>query len=193
MLRRFFLKKTSLFVLATSVSGFTKVNAKGQLIGGCPTTSDVLGPYFREGAPSRNDLNYEKRKGKPLKVIGQLFASDCETSISNKIIEVWHCDHKMDYDMKSSDFKCRAKVQTDEKGFYFFNTIIPPNYWGRPSHIHLLIRDIPEHAELITQIYFKGNKRNFEGTDKKRILAPYQNKQGQTEVKLNLYLSSKST
>lgn len=61
MLRRFFLKKTVLCVFTTSVSGFTKVNAKGQLKGGCPTTSDALGPYFREGAPIKNDLNYKKK------------------------------------------------------------------------------------------------------------------------------------
>ena len=196
MLRRFFLKKTTLFAFATSVSGFTQVNAKGQLLGGCPTTSDALGPYFREGAPIRNDLNYKKRKGKPLKVIGQLFASDCETPIANTIIEVWHCTHRRRYDMKSPHFKCRAKVQTDENGFYFFNTIIPPNYWWRPKHIHFLVRDIPEHAQLITQLYFKGDKRikkrtehNHYPYDKNRILTPYQNVEGQTEVQLNLYLS----
>lgn len=200
MNRRFFLKKTGLYAFATSVSGFTMVGSNGRLTGQCATTSDALGPYFRENAPIRNDLNYKNRKGTPLKVVGQLFASDCETPIANKIIEVWHCTHKRRYDMKSDQFKCRAKVLTDAEGAYFFNTIIPPNYWWRPKHIHYLVRDIPNHSQLITQLYFKGDKRINKKTehwhypyDKNRILIPYQNEENQIEVKLDLFLSDSST
>lgn len=196
MRRRRFLKQAGWYAVASSVSGFTMTNAKGQLVGECATTSDALGPYFRENAPVRNDLNYKNRKGTALRVVGQLFASDCETPLTDKVIEVWHCTHRRRYDMKSADFKCRAKVLTDEQGYYYFDTIIPPSYWWRPKHIHYLVRDIPQHSQLITQLYFKGDKKinkrtehNHYPYDENRILVPYTNAAGQTEVQLNLYLS----
>lgn len=196
MIRRTFIKQTGLIAFATSVSGFTMLNNKGQLVGQCSTTSDALGPYFREGAPIRNDLNYKNRKGTPLKVTGQLFASDCKTPLAEKVIEIWHCTHRRRYDMKSDAFKCRAKVKTDKAGNYYFHTIIPPSYWWRPKHIHYLIRDIPNHSQLITQLYFEGDKKINKRTehlhypyDPNRILTPYENDDGQIEVKLNLYLS----
>ena len=196
MFRRNFIKKAGLLAFSTSVSGFTMINKKGRLVGQCSTTSDALGLYFREGAPVRNDLNYKYRKGQALKVTGKLFESDCTTPLAKKIIEVWHCTHKRRYDMKSDAFKCRAKVLTDDDGRYHFKTIIPPSYWWRPKHIHYLVRDIPGHKQLITQLYFEGDKKINNRTqhlhypyDPKRILSPIVNADGQMEVKLNLYLS----
>ncbi len=197
MFRRLFIKSATIFTFATSVSGFTFTNAKGRLVGNCKTTSDALGPYFREDAPLRNDLNYKNRMGIPLRVKGQLFASDCKTPLGKRIIEVWHCTHKRKYDMKSDEFKCRAKVMTDEKGCYYFETIIPPSYWWRPKHIHYLVRGIDGHQDLITQLYFEGDKKINSRTehlhypyDPDRILKPYSDKDGDNEVKLNLFLSS---
>ena len=59
---------------------------------------------------------------------------------------------------------------TDEKGNYLFKTIIPGHYpasetWIRPPHIHFKVAKRGFH-ELITQMYFKGNKYN----DSDRIL-----------------------
>ena len=98
--------------------------------------------------------------------------------------------------MKSDEFKCRAKVITNENGCYYFHTIIPPNYWWRPKNIHYLVRDIKDHKQLITQLYSKGDKIINKKTehlhypyDPKRIITPYTNNEEQTEVKLNLYMS----
>ena len=98
--------------------------------------------------------------------------------------------------MKSAAYNCRAKVVTDANGVYYFDTIIPPAYWWRPKHIHYLVRDIPGHQQLITQLYFEGDKKINKKTehlhypyDPKRILKPYVNDAQQTEVRLNLYLA----
>lgn len=197
MQRKQFLKVIGLSVFAVSAAGFTKLAANGQTTGTSPTTSDMLGPYFREGAPITNDLSYPKMKGEPLKVVGQLFQADGKTTIPNKIIEVWHCDHRKKYDNKSKEFRCRAKVKTDANGNYYYTTMIPPNYHWRPKHIHYLVRNIENHKELITQLYFEGDKRINKKTepthfpyDEKRILTPYKNEENITEVRLDLILTA---
>jgi len=85
---------------------------------------------------------------------------------------------------------------TDQNGYYYYNTIIPPSYWWSPKHIHYLVRDIPEHKQLITQLYFKGDNKINKKTehlhypyDSKRILATEKNSNGPIVVNLNLYLS----
>jgi protocatechuate 3,4-dioxygenase beta subunit len=55
-------------------------------------------------------------------------------------------------------------VLTDETGYYEYETIHPgpyktgPDTW-RPSHIHYLVRKAG-YANLITQLYFQGDKFN---------------------------------
>ena len=69
-------------------------------------------------------------------------------------------------------FKNRARLVTDEQGFYEFETIRPGHYqigrnlW-RPAHIHYLVR-AAGYRQLITQLYFKGDKYN----DADRFIKP---------------------
>lgn len=199
--RRNFIRITSLSAFAASVSGFTFVNSEGMTVGDCQTTSDMLGPFFREGAPVRNDLNYNKRKGEELKVVGQVFASDCKSPLADVFVDVWHCDHRGKYDNRSQNYRCRAKVKTNQQGHFWFKTIIPPAYKWRPIHIHLKVSGVPRHQELVTQIYFQGDKvigkEYFEKNpwsegrtlDPKRVLELYKNSENMNEVKINLTLT----
>lgn len=195
MRRRAFIKYSGLSAFAVSMPGKTILGADGNTITECATSTDLLGPFFRHGAPTRNDISYAFEGGEiPLKVIGQVFGADCNTPLPKVWIDVWHCDHNKDYNMDREDYRCRGRFQTDENGKYWFKTSIPPPYGGRPKHIHYLVEAIEGYQELITQLYFKGDKRIKAKNwikypwDEKRILEIYKNEEELAEVSLDLYL-----
>jgi len=196
--RRKFIKHTGFTALAISTSGFTFLNIEGKTVGDCQTTTDMLGPFFRANAPFRNDLTYAtKRELIKINVVGTLFGKDCETPMPNVLIDIWHCDERQNYDMKSDDYKCRGRFYTNEDGAYSFQTFIPPPYGGRPKHIHYLIKEVEGYQELVTQLYFKGDKKIKKDNwikypwDERRILDIYKNEVDMPEVRLDLYLTAK--
>jgi Protocatechuate 3,4-dioxygenase beta subunit len=196
MQRRQFIKYTGFTALAISASGFTSLQQDGQTIGNCPTTTDLLGPYYRQDAPFRNIISQQENSGQvKLNVVGTLYGKDCTTPLPKVLIDIWHCDHRQKYDMESEDYKCRGRFYTDENGQYTFQTFIPPPYGQRPKHIHYLVNKIEGYQELVTQLYFKGDKRIQENNwvlypwDENRILDIYKNEEGIAEVSLDLFLS----
>lgn len=198
MERRNFIKVVGLSAFAVSATGFKLTKQEGRFTSDCATSRDMIGPFFRQDAPWRNDLTYlGNKKEIPLKVVGQVVGADCQTPLKNIAIDIWHCDHKKEYDMNSADFKCRGKIRTNENGEYWFKTFVPPPYGGRPKHIHYLIKDIEGYQELATQLYFKGDdkiKRNNwikYPWDERRILDIYKNEENLSEVKLDLFLTTK--
>ena len=52
-------------------------------------------------------------------------------------------------------FRGFAAVNTDADGGYFFETIMPVAYFGRPPHIHVMIHS-GGRRQLTTQLYIKG-------------------------------------
>ena len=181
---------------AISTSGFQLLKAQGKFTTDCATSTDMLGPFFRENAPHRNDLTYPGNESEvPLKVIGQVFGADCKTPLTNVGIDIWHCDENKDYNMDAADYKCRGKIFTNENGEYWFKTFVPPPYGGRPKHIHYLVDKTEGYEKLVTQLYFKGDKRIKPQNwvrypwDDKRILEIYKNEKDIAEVRLDLFLS----
>jgi len=196
MERRKFVKVLGLSAFAISATGFKLIDVDGLLSTDCATSTDMLGPYFRRGAPQRNDITYEGNTSEiPLKVIGQVFGADCKTPLKNVEIDIWHCDHKKHYDMESDAYRCRGKIRTNENGEYWFKTFVPPTYAGRPKHIHYLIEDVEGYTTLITQLYFQGDKKIKRNNwvkylwDNKRILEIYKNEEELSEVRLDVYLT----
>jgi len=78
MERRAFVKNTSLAAAAIAVFGSIKW-ANGKPIGDSPTTTDILGPYYRPGAPIRSNINPEGFTGVPLHMSGTIFKDDGKT------------------------------------------------------------------------------------------------------------------
>ncbi len=196
--RRKFVKTAGLSAIAISTTGFKLIEENGVITTNCATSKDMLGPFFRKNAPIRHDLTYDDNPSEiELKVIGQIFEADCDKSLSNIELDIWHCDHRKKYDMESEEYKCRGKIFTNENGEYWFKTFVPPPYQGRPKHIHYLIQESENYQELVTQIYFKGDKKIKKNNwvkypwDENRILNIYQNAEGIAEVKLDLFLKRK--
>ena len=116
-----------------------------------PTSAEVLGPFFRKGAPDQRVLRAPGDPGFPLKVSGRVLNTKGQI-VEGAKVDLWHADHGGLYDTKG--YKYRAKLSPDAKGVYGVDTVMPGHYADRPAqHIHYLIT-APGHKTLITQAYF---------------------------------------
>jgi catechol 1,2-dioxygenase len=141
------------------------------------TEADILGPYYRFGAPFQSRLAGPNEPGDRLILTGTVFSSDCRTPVPGALIEVWQANNGGLYDTSTpgnftqiSSFRLRGMMYTNEKGSYEIETIVPgrypvpPNLPGlekyggimRPAHIHFRVMD-SLHLPLTTQLYFKGD------------------------------------
>lgn len=128
-----------------------------------PTSADVLGPFFRKGAPDTRVLRAAGDPGFPLKVTGRVMDTRGR-AVEGVKVDLWHADHSGRYDTRG--YKYRAKVSPNESGVYDVETVMPGHYPDRPAqHIHYLIA-APGYKPLITQAYFATDPY-FEGNPEK--------------------------
>ncbi len=161
MKRREFIKDSS--VLAFSIGAFGTIQWNGRsFIGDSPTTSDILGPFYRPNAPLRDNLLTDKATGEILDLRGTIYDTHGKKPLNNTLVEIWHANEKGEYDNTSPDYNFRAAARTGKDGKYSFKTILPPPYVAdldsfRPAHIHFRISH-GSKQDLITQIYFEGDE-----------------------------------
>ena len=170
--------------------------------GDTPTTTDILGPFYRPGSPLRTNLRLANSNGTAIVLKGNIFKEDGKTPINNALVEIWHCDENEIYDNTSDEYKYRGGQKTKADGKYEFKSILPVPYkadpkdessW-RPAHIHMRV-SVPNQQDLITQLYFKDGK--YVDTDKwasdpnavNRILIIYKNNSGESEIIFNVIMS----
>ncbi|HRX94188.1 MAG TPA: hypothetical protein P5158_08735 [Chitinophagaceae bacterium] len=161
MKRRNFIYNTSLIAMSVGVFGKIKWDGKAW-VGEDPTTTDILGPFYRPGAPFKTDLVQPGTKGQLLHFGGTVFAKDGSTPLKDTLVEVWHCNENGTYDNTSDDYVYRASAKTGSDGKYHFKTILPVPYGVggdviRPAHIHMRISGNSKQ-DLVTQVYFKGDE-----------------------------------
>lgn len=200
MQRRTFIKNSSLTVISISAFGGLNWNGKNYE-GDTPTTTDILGPFYRPGAPLRNNLRLANSNGTPIVLKGIILKEDGKTPINNAFVEIWHCDEHEVYDNASDDYNYRGAQKTKADGTYSFKSILPVPYkanptdeasW-RPAHIHMRV-SVPDQQDLITQIYFKGGK--YVETDNwasapqavNRILVITKKTSGESEIVFNVIM-----
>ena len=198
MKRRTFVKNSTLTAFSIATIGSIHWNGKS-FVGDNTTTTDILGPFYRPGAPMRSNLIPAGSKGEVLHLSGTVFQKDAKTPIENVLIEAWQCDENENYDNTSDDYLFRGAVKSDKNGNYSFKTIVPvpyktsPTSW-RPAHIHLRVSS-PNHQDLITQIYFKGDAHLADDTSSaspqsaNRILEITKNTSGVKVVKFNIVMA----
>lgn len=187
--RRNFLKAGTLFsaalflpadAIATEASGdsteierLVKANERHMLASApapklVATEDNILGPYYRQGAPYRAKITPLGEPGTPLLVKGSVWSLKTKKPLPGAVVDVWQANAKGRYDNDdrlhppvADSFVNRARLVTDEKGYYEFETIHPGQYrisetvW-RPSHIHYMVVS-PDHKTLVTQLYFHGD------------------------------------
>lgn len=135
--------------------------------GAAPTEPNILGPFYRSGAPFRGKVTPPLAEGAVLLVAGRVWSFETKRPLRGTVLDIWQADARGRYD--NSDprnppdptvFTNRARVITDERGGYEFETIHPGRYLNgrkfRPAHIHYRVNH-PGHRELITQLYFEGD------------------------------------
>lgn len=139
--------------------------------------SDILGPYYRFGAPFLAKLAGADEPGERLVVSGTVFSEDCKTPIANALIEVWQANSAGQYDTQTpgnftdrGNFHLRGMLYTDAQGRYRIETVmpgrypVPPNLPGldkyagitRPAHIHFRVIE-SLHVPVTLQLYFEGD------------------------------------
>lgn len=201
MNRRNFLRATSLTAVSLSAFGSVVKASNNSFAGDCETTNDILGPFYREGAPERTDLTTEDLTGSRITVKGNVYGDDCTTVIPGATVEIWHCNTAGEYDNDSGEFRQRAKWITKKDGAYSFLTIVPGKYLNgrlyRPSHIHFRVT-AKGYKELVSQIYFNGDPDipadPFASVEKSktRILDIFpETTNGGLAVRFDIYLRSK--
>jgi protocatechuate 3,4-dioxygenase beta subunit len=113
----------------------------------------------------RSDIIAPNSKGILMNLNGTIFKEDGKTSLNNALVEIWQCDENEYYDNASDGYLFRGAIKTGNNGKYDFKTIVPVPYkadpndeasW-RPAHIHMRV-SVADQQDLITQIYFKGDK-----------------------------------
>ncbi|MEX1275759.1 MAG: dioxygenase [Bacteroidota bacterium] len=144
------------------------------------TATNVLGPYYREGAPfieNGGSVSPDNEPGEPLYISGRVVGLD-GNPIENAVIEVWQSNAQGEYEHQTSgkeDYYLRRALKTDGDGRYEFRTIKPSPYeipkegpvgtllnmldWHafRPAHIHFKIAG-DSHPTLVTQLYFTDDE-----------------------------------
>ena len=136
-----------------------------------PTEDNILGPYHRKGAPFRAKITPPMEPGDVILISGHVWGHDTKRPLANAVIDIWQANKDGRYDNDDPKnppakdvFVNRARLITDENGYYEYETIMPGRYkigpaaW-RPAHIHYMVRS-PGYSTLITQLYFKGDPMN---------------------------------
>lgn len=134
------------------------------------TESDMLGPFYKEGAPFKQRLGEGVKEGERLIITGKVMDNRCQP-IKSAILDIWQANSTGEYD--NEGFSLRGKVKTNNDGTYLIDTIIPKEYAAgditRPGHVHLKV-GAPNQPILTTQLYFEGEPYLSGLEDKSLIL-----------------------
>lgn len=116
---------------------FSNLEAKNAFC--VPTFADGDGPYYESNAPERNEITPATASGELLVVTGTVTENDCVTPVADAVLDIWQADERGFYDRQWY----RGRVRTDNKGLYYFKTVVPKGYGEgtayRPPHIHFKV------------------------------------------------------
>jgi protocatechuate 3,4-dioxygenase beta subunit len=160
--------------LALGVSAFTARGAFAEALTKTPATNE--GPYFPKQLPldTDNDLlivndAITPAVGEITHLSGRLLDAQ-GNPLRNAVIEIWQCDrdgtylkqHQQGDTSFDTNFQGYGRFLTSSTGEYYFRTIKPVPYRGRPAaHIHARIWK-GDKKLLTTECFIKG----FAGNDR---------------------------
>jgi protocatechuate 3,4-dioxygenase beta subunit len=85
--------------------------------------------------------------------------------VRNAVVEIWQVDNQAKYihtrgggDRVDKNFQGFGRFLTGPSGAYYFRTIKPPPYPGRPAHIHYAVYRNDKRV-LTTQLYVAGDPK----------------------------------
>ncbi|WP_443053614.1 intradiol ring-cleavage dioxygenase [Streptomyces sp. NBC_00285] len=114
----------------------------------CTLTKEMTeGPYYLDGQYVRSDIT-EGKTGFPLKLALTVVNDDTCATISNALVEIWHCDALGEYsgyvgnnghNEPDDGTFLRGGVLTNSAGVANITTVYPGWYRGRCVHIHVKV------------------------------------------------------
>lgn len=99
--------------VAAAAAGIPHLGLYAQESAFTPTGEEVLGPFYKKGAPNVRVLRQPTDPGLPLRVLGKVVDPNGEP-LSNATVELWHADFYGLYDLEG--FRYRARLQPDRSG-----------------------------------------------------------------------------
>jgi protocatechuate 3,4-dioxygenase beta subunit len=172
--RRAFLGAATLGAAAFTTRG---AFAEQLALAGTPPMTE--GPFYPDKLPldTDNDLiiindSITPAVGEITHLTGRVLDAS-GSPMRNVVVEIWQCDAKQVYlhtadsqskaDRRDKNFQGFGRFLTGSKGEYYFRTIKPVPYPGRPApHIHFKVKRADKEL-LTTQMYINdhpGNRRD---------------------------------
>lgn len=143
------------------------------------TPAQPEGPFYPVQDQMDKDVDLTRVKGRSkeargqkVRIQGKVLDEVC-APVAGALVEIWQACETGRYNHPSDpntsvaldpDFQYWGQALTDSEGRYSFKTIIPGAYpasstWMRPAHIHFKASKLG-FLELITQMYFEGERFN---------------------------------
>ncbi|KAG5186111.1 Intradiol ring-cleavage dioxygenase [Tribonema minus] len=148
------------------------IEAAAQGFSLAPTPEQTEGPYYPVADDwHNNDLTYIQ--GQPYKTAGPYLHIDSRllypdgSPVSGAVVQIWQCDSNGVYNHPAYQaaypdkvlnpyFQYFGEAETDENGAFYFLTVPPISYAGRPVHVHVRVF-VQGATMLTTQMYFPGD------------------------------------
>jgi len=171
-------KLIQLSLLGSAVSVLGSRSSFGRALSLMPTPEEIEGPFYPVKDQNDKDADLTQVDGHTGVAQGQYIIVSGQVQditghpVANAVLDIWQADangryrHPRDSNKAKLDenFQGWAVIQTEDKGFFRFKTVMPGAYpasgtWVRPPHIHLKISK-PGYRALTTQIYFPDQELN---------------------------------
>src|SRR5262245_45840207 len=101
------LTRRKFFQAAIADAVLTSASAAQRLV---PTDPDVEGPFYKEGAPFREEIFAPGKRGTRLEISGRVLSTKGE-AIRGALLDLWNANPQGIYDLQGFEF--RGKVKTD--------------------------------------------------------------------------------
>lgn len=121
-----------------------------------PTPAAPDAATYRAGSPERTVLAAAGAPGRHLVLTGTVAGLVCGP-IAGALLDFWQADAQGAYDMSGT--RLRGHQQTDAKGAYRLETIVPGAYGGRAPHLNVSVQ-APGKPALVTQLFFPDDPQN---------------------------------
>ncbi len=124
---------------------------------GDDTPSNIEGPFFKPQSPMRTNLVTDGVTGVLLTLTGLVLNERCQP-INHALLEFWQADRLGNYD--NDGFTLRGHQRTNAKGKYTLKTVVPGDYPGRTTHIHVKVQ--ASHGPILTtQLFFPDSTEAY--------------------------------
>ena len=140
------------------------------------------GPFYKAGAPFKDDLVEPGLGGTPLVLSGRILNTSGEP-VAGGTLDLWQANMEGEYDRQG--YTLRGRVKANGQGTYRVRLLVPKAYRAgggyRTAHVHVKAA-AAEHSLITTELYVQGDPHNYDdfGTRPSLQMALQQAREGKT-------------